>query len=108
MRSVGSTLIDIPCWTRMYAPGGSRSLTLYELSGVMKSPGFTWADTGALVIPTKSIKAVRTPPHQAPHPIARFILPPSLRQVVAGVWNLVPQQSPNVLRVISPAAPDRQ
>src|SRR5271167_4888149 len=95
MRSVGSTLIDIPCSTRMNAPGESRSLTLYELSGVMKSPGLTCADAGALVIPTISIKAVRTPPHHAPHPIVRFMLPP-FRQVLADVWNIVPQQPVNM------------
>src|ERR1017187_4218092 len=89
MRSVGSTFLDIPCSTRMYAHGGSRPLTLYELSGVMKSPGFTWADTGALVIPTTIIKAVRTPPHQAPHPIARFMLPPCFGKWLPmfGIWS---------------------
>src|ERR1019366_6090443 len=30
------------------------------------------------------------------------------RQVVADVWNLVPQQSPDILRVISPATRNRQ
>src|SRR5208337_421354 len=45
IRSVATIFIVIPCWTRQYTPGASRSLTSDALLAVMKSPGFTCAET---------------------------------------------------------------
>src|SRR5258708_1173164 len=75
--------MDIPCITRRYWPGEPRSLTLYALSGVMKSPGLTCADAGALKNPTMIASAVRIPMHCAPHLNARFISAPVSAQSVA-------------------------
>jgi hypothetical protein len=50
---------------------------LVALSGVMKSPGFTWADAGLMEIPTTSSNAITVPMHQLFHSIVRFIIIPS-------------------------------
>src|SRR5271163_1782308 len=108
IRSVGTTLIVMPCNTRKYCPGETRSWTLEALSGVMKSPGFTCADAGVFEIATASTNAARVSRRQLPSPIARFMMI-SFSAKVCRHLELSPQQSRNNSKLaISPSRLNRQ